>query len=155
GPSLAGVVIALAGEGWCFLIDAVSYLAVVAALLAMRFTPRSRKVASQPLWGRLAEGVRYAFGFAPVRAILLLLALVSFMGMPYSVLMPIFAAELGGRERSAPYVLGFLSAASGVGALAGALYLASRRTVLGLGRVIVLATGLFGLGLIGFAQSHS
>jgi MFS family permease len=152
GPSVAGLLIAVAGEGWCFLLDAVSYLAVVAALLAMRVTPRPRAPAHAPLGERLREGFAYAFGFAPIRALLVLLALVSFMGMPYSVLMPIFAAEhLGG----GPSTLGFLTGASGVGALVGALYLASRKTVLGLGRTIVLAACLFGAGLIGFALSRS
>jgi MFS family permease len=149
GPSVAGVLIALSNEGWCFLIDALSYLAVVAALLAMHIERRPRPIERPPLWGHLAEGFSYAFGFAPIRSLLLLLALVSFMGMPYSVLMPIFADQLGG----GPYALGFLSAASGVGALIGALYLASRSTVLGLGRTIVVATMLFGAGLIGFALS--
>lgn len=151
GPSLAGVLIALTGPAWCFVFDAVSYLAVIASLLAMRVPRREATIPGAPFWSRLTEGFVYSFGFAPIRAMLLLLALVSFMGMPYSVLLPVFAKDvLGG----GPYVLGFLSAASGVGALTGALYLASRRTVLGLGRVIVLATVLFGLGLIGFSLSR-
>jgi MFS family permease len=151
GPSLAGVLIALKGEGWCFLLDAVSYVAVIAALLAMRITPRERTSRPAPMWRGLKEGIVYAFGFAPIRSMLLLLALVSFMGMPYTVLMPIFADKVldGG-----PYALGFLSGASGVGALIGALYLASRQTILGLGRTIVLATTLFGIGLVGFALSR-
>jgi MFS family permease len=149
GPSVAGVVIALAGEGWCFLVDAISYLAVIAALLAMRVPPRHHEAAPPPLRG-LREGLSYAFGFAPIRALLLLSAVTSLAGMPYTVLMPIFAKDvLGG----GPYTLGFLTGASGVGALAGALYLASRRTVLGLGRLIVLAAATFGVGLVGFALS--
>jgi MFS family permease len=151
GPSLAGAVIALTHEGWCFVIDAVSYVAVILALLAMRLTPRARAVAAGSMWRRLAEGFRYAFGFAPIRTLLLLLALVSFMGMPYSTLLPIFAADI---LNGGPYAYGFLSGASGVGALAGALFLASRPSVLGLGRVIVVATFLFGSGLIGFALSR-
>ena len=103
------------------------------------------------MWHGLVEGVTYTFGFAPIRAILLLLALVSFMGMPYTVLMPIFADQV---LHGGSYALGFLSGATGIGALAGALYMASRRTVLGLGRVMVVATGLFGVGLIGFALSR-
>src|SRR4051794_40884167 len=94
GPSLAGVLIALAGEGWCFVIDAVSYLAVILALLAMRLTPRPRTSPPAPVWRGLAEGFVYAFGFAPIRSLLLLLALVSFMAVPYSVLLPIFAADV-------------------------------------------------------------
>ncbi len=153
GPSVAGVLIALTGEGWCFLIDAISYLAVIAALLAMDVKPREQPVRHVPVWQGLREGFAYAYGFAPIRSLLLLLALVSLAGMPYSVLMPIFAQSLVG-EKDAPYVLGFLSGASGVGALAGALYLASRRTVLGLGRTIAWAAAVFGVGLAGFALSN-
>jgi MFS family permease len=150
GPSLAGVLIALAGEGWCFLIDAVSYLAVIAALLAMKVAPRPRPGPRGAVWQDLHEGFRYAIGFAPIRDLLALLALVSLAGMPYTVLMPLFADHvLGGGA----YTLGFLTGASGVGALAGALYLGSRRTILGLGRASVVATTLFGLGLIGFGLS--
>jgi MFS family permease len=152
GPSLAGLLIwQLEQEGWCFLIDAVSYIAVVAALLAMRVSPQQRTRHRMPLRRGITEGFRYAFGFAPIRAILLLLALVSFMGMPYTVLMPIFAADI---LEGGPDTFGFLSGASGVGALAGALYLAGRRTVLGLGRIIVLASALFGAALVGFALSQ-
>jgi MFS family permease len=150
GPALAGVVIAAAGEAWCFVVDAVSYLAVVAALLAMRLPPREQARATASIGRHLIEGVRYAFGFPPIRSLLLLLALVSFAAMPYSVLLPVFAADvLGG----GPNTLGLLSAASGVGALAGALYLASRSSVIGLGRVIVAATFVLGFALIGFSRS--
>src|ERR1700722_9092125 len=150
GPSLAGILIALAGEGWCFLIDAISYVAVVLALLAMQLPAREERHHPPPMWHGMVEGFRYSFGFAPIRTVLLLLALVSFMGMPYTVLMPIFAADI---LQGGPYALGFLSAASGVGALIGALYLASRRSVLGLGNAIVLSTLVFGVGLVGFACS--
>jgi MFS family permease len=151
GPSLAGIVIALVGEGWCFVIDAVSYVAVIIALLAMHVRPRTTVLRPPPMLHGLLEGFRYAFGFAPIRAVLLLLALVSFTAMPYTVLLPLFASDIlqGGAA-----VLGFLSAASGVGALVGALHLARRNSVLGLGRVIVWAGSLFGLSLIGFAFSR-
>jgi MFS family permease len=152
GPSLAGAVIAAFGEAWCFAIDAVSYVAVVAALLAMRLEARPRAAATGSVGRHLVEGVRYAVGFPPIRALLLLLALVSFATMPQSVLMPVFAAKvLGG----GPSTLGLLSAAQGLGAFAGALYLASRPSVLGLGRVIVAAVVILGLGLAGFSQSAS
>lgn len=152
GPALAGAVIAVAGEAWCFVVDAVSYLAVVAALLAMRLPKKERAHVAASIGRHMVEGVRYAFGFPPIRALLLLLALVSFAAMPYSVLLPVFAADvLGG----GPHTLGLLSAASGVGALAGALYLASRSSVLGLGRVIVVATLALGLTLVGFSRSES
>ena len=99
----------------------------------------------------MAEGFRYAFGFAPIRAILLLLALVSFMGMPYTVLMPIFAADV---LHGGPYTLGFLTAASGVGALAGRSTWPRGRRCWAWGGSIVVATVLFGLGLVGFALSR-
>jgi MFS family permease len=148
GPSVAGLLIAAAGEGWCFLVDALSYLAVIAALLAMQVTRRP-PAAHAPVWQGIREGFAYAFGFPPIRALLLLLALVSLAGMPYTVLMPVFAEALGGGAST----FGFLTGASGVGALGGALYLASRRSVLGLGRTIVLATTTFGLALMAFAVS--
>jgi MFS family permease len=151
GPSIGGLLIAAVGEGWCFAIDALSYIAVVGSLLAMRI-PRAVQVPSgKHLWLELREGFNYAAGFAPIRNVLMLLALVSFMGMPYTVLMPAIATHTlaGGAD-----TLGFLMAASGLGALIGTVYLASRSSVLGLGRVIVLAGGGFGLGLIVFSRSH-
>ena len=150
GPAVAGAVIAAAGEAWCFVIDAASYLAVVAALLAMRLPGRAAAAAGASIRRHLIEGIRYAFGFPPIRALLLLLALVSFAAMPQSVLLPVFAADILG---GGPHTLGLLSAASGVGALAGVLYLASRSSILGLGRVVVVATMVLGVGLIGFSRS--
>lgn len=151
GPSIGGILIAAVGEGWCFFIDALSYLAVIGALLAMRVARMERAPRHERLAHEFAEGFRYVVGFIPIRNVLLLLALVSFMGMPYAVLMPAVATRvLGG----GPHTLGFLMAASGLGALCGTLYLASRTSVLGLGRVIVLASAGFGLGLIAFSRSH-
>ncbi|MBD0371867.1 MAG: MFS transporter [Pyrinomonadaceae bacterium] len=152
GPSIGGVVIAAVGEGWCFMLDAVSYIAVIASLLAMKLVPRVRK----PLKGtnilrEIREGWRYAFGFAPIRSVLLLLALVSLVGMPYTVLMPVFA---NGILHGGPSTLGLLMAASGVGALVGALFLAGRKSVLGLGKYIPLTAGAFGAGLIAFSFSR-
>jgi MFS family permease len=147
GPAIAGVLIYLTSEAWCFVIDAVSYMAVIVALLDMRIVPRTREIHHAPVWHGLVEGFRYAFGFAPIRAILLLLALISFMGMPYSVLMPIFAADLQGGSGT----MGFMLAASGMGALVGALHLAARKTVLGLGRTIVFASAGFGAALVAFS----
>ena len=152
GPSVAGVLVALAGEGWCFLIDGVSYLAVIASLWMMRLARGERRRGRGNVLAELREGVRYAFGFAPIRSILLLLALISLMGMPYTVLMPVMAADV---LHGGPHTLGFLMGATGVGALGGAVYLASRRTLLGLGRVIPSAAALFGLGLIAFSLSRS
>jgi MFS family permease len=151
GPAVGGVLIAAVGEGWCFAIDAVSYLAVIASLLAMRVRPRPRARSGKRVLAELREGAAYAFSFPPIRAILLLLALISFTGVPYTVLTPLFAAEvLGG----GPHTLGLLMGASGVGALSGALWLASRKTVVGLGRTLVVTGCLLGVGLVAYALSR-
>lgn len=149
GPSIAGIVIAAAGEGSCFLIDGISYVAVIVALFNMRLVraPRPTRPRSGALH-QFQEGFRYAFGFRPVRSIILLLAVVSLVGVPYSVLMPVFATEI---FHGGPYTLGFLMGASGCGALLGALWLAARKSVIGLGRIISIATSLFGAGLIAFS----
>ncbi|QEH37544.1 enterobactin exporter EntS [Aquisphaera giovannonii] len=152
GPALAGAVIAAVGEAWCFAIDAISYLAVIAALRAMRLPRRPRRDGDASVRRHLVEGARYAFGFPPIRALLLLLALVSFATMPQSALLPIFAADVFG---GGPYTLGLLSMATGLGALGAALYLASRTSVLGLGRVIVAAAVALGIGLVGFSVAGS
>jgi MFS family permease len=152
GPSVGGVVIAAVGEGWCFLIDAVSYIAVIASLLAMHVAPRVvKQVKDSNVLRQLREGFTYAAWFAPIRKVLLLLALVSLVGMPYTVLMPVFADEV---LRGGPNTLGLLMAASGVGALAGALFLAGRRSVLGLWTYIPLAAAAFGAGLVAFSFSR-
>jgi MFS family permease len=152
GPAIAGVLIAAAGEGWCFVVDAASYGAVIASLLFMRLAPRARSgpARSGRVLHEMKEGFLYVVGFAPMRALLLLLAMVGLMGMPYTVLLPVIAREvLGGGAGT----FGALQSAAGLGALAGALYLASRKSVLGLERVIVAAAALFGLGLIGFSRT--
>jgi MFS family permease len=149
GPSIAGVVIASTGEGWCFAIDGVSYIAVIVGLLRMRIVrqaaaPRARGSALR----QFTEGFTYAFGFRPIRSIIILLAVVSLVGVPYSVLMPVFARTV---FHGGPHTLGLLMTSSGCGALLGALWLAQRRSVIGLGRVIPIASGLFGVGLITFS----
>ncbi|MDQ5835738.1 MAG: MFS transporter [Acidobacteriota bacterium] len=152
GPSLGGIVIAAVGEGWCFLIDAVSYVAVVASLLAMRVTPRmTEPVREANMLRQLREGFTYAARFAPIRKVLMLLALVSLVGMPYTVLMPVFADEV---LHGGPNTLGLLMAASGVGALVGAMFLAARKSVLGLGTLIPVTAAAFGAGLIAFSFSR-
>lgn len=153
GPTAAGLLIAAItsnGEGWCFLIDGMSYIGVIAALLAMRLRPSVRKATAPPVLHALKEGFRASFGFPPIRAVLLLLSLVSIAGVPFMVLLPVFANKIlaGG-----PDLMGYLSGASGVGALAGAIYLASRRSVLGISRVLVIAATMFGTSLIAFAFS--
>lgn len=151
GPSLAGILISAVGEGMCFLLNGISYLAVIAALACMKIPPRDSARKRSGVWSGLTEGFSYAFGFVPIRSVLLLLALVSLMGMPYTVLMPVFAKDV---LHGGPHTLGFLMGASGVGALGGALYLASRKSVLGLGKFIPLAVALFGMGLIAFSRSR-
>jgi MFS family permease len=152
GPSVAGVLIAAVGEELCFLINALSYLAVILSLLLMRVKPRVLPTGDTRVWQSLKEGYQYVAGFPPIRSILLLLAMISLFGMPFTVLMPVFAKEIlqGGAN-----TLGYLMGASGVGALVGALYLARRTTVLGLGRVVVGAASLMGTGLIGFSFARS
>ena len=152
GPSVGGVVIAAVGEGWCFALDAVSYVAVLASLRAMRLAPRARQQRETHMREELAAGFRYVTRFVPVRSALLLLSLVSVMGMPYTVLMPAISANV---LHGGPHTLGFLMTASGAGALAGALYLASRRSVLGLGRAMAVASSTFGAGLVAFSLSRS
>lgn len=153
GPSIGGVIIAAVGEGWCFMLDAISYLAVIASLLAMKITPRlTKEIKEAKMLRQMQEGWKYASGFAPIRKVLLLLALVSLVGMPYTVLMPVFANEI---LHGGPNTLGLLMAASGVGALAGALLLAARKSVLGLGKFIPLMAGAFGAGLIAFSFSRA
>jgi MFS family permease len=152
GPSLAGLVIGAFGEGYCFLIDGLSYIAVIASLALMRIKPLPlRSGAAASMLAQLKEGWAYVSGFAPVRTILLLFALVSLMGMPYIVLMPIFAAQV---LHGGPHTLGILMGATGVGALISALSLAVRKTVLGLGRMIPIAAGTFGAGLVLFGLSR-
>ncbi|HKO58886.1 MAG TPA: MFS transporter [Thermoanaerobaculia bacterium] len=152
GPSVGGIIIAAVGEGWCFMIDAVSYVAVIASLLAMRLPSRGAGRARARMLEELQSGVRYVFGFAPVRELLLNVALVGTMGMPYAVLMPVFASKV---LRGGPHTLGLLMTAAGLGALAGTVYLASRHSVVGLGRVIVAATMMLAAGLIIFSFSRS
>lgn len=151
GPSLAGLIIAGFGEGYCFLIDGMSYFAVIASLLAMRMNAAPLKRATASMVEQLKEGWAYVSGFAPVRTILLLFALASLMGMPYSVLMPIFASRV---LHGGAHTLGFLMGAAGVGALISAISLALRKTVLGLGRMISIAFATFGGGLVLLGLSH-
>ncbi len=151
GPSIAGAVIAISSEGWCFLIDGLSYLAVIASLLAMKNYAPQQVSQRRRVWQELSEGWRYATGFLPIRSILSLLALVSLVGMPYTVLMPLFAARV---LHGGPHTLGFLMGAAGVGALISATWLAARKSVLGLGRVIPTTAAIFGGALIAFSFSR-
>jgi MFS family permease len=151
GPAAAGLLIAVAGEGICFLLNGISYLAVLAALLAISLETRPVEAPRRYVLQDLREGLTYAFGLAPIRSVLLLLALVSLAGMPYAWLLPIFARDILG---GGPQTFGLLMAASGLGALMGALSVAPRTSIAGLGRRIALASGGFGIGLIGFSCSR-
>ena len=152
GPAIAGFLIGLVGEWMCMLINGLSYLAVLAALAAIRLVPRQAIRPPGPVWSEFYEGFAYAVRFRPIRALLLLLGLTSFAAMPVMVLMPVFAVKI---LHGGPQTLGLLTAAMGAGALSGGLMLASRRSVLGLGRVISVASAAIGTGMIGFAASRS
>jgi MFS family permease len=151
GPAIAGILVARIGEGWCFFANAVSYIAVIIGLFLMRVQPRELRPAGSPL-AHIIEGFRFVRNTAPIRALLLLLGLVSLVAMPYTVLMPIFADRiLHGGARG----LGILMGATGVGALLGALTLAARTGVRGLGRWVTFACAGFSITLIAFAFSHN
>jgi MFS family permease len=151
GPSIAGILVARIGEGWCFLANGLSYIAVISGLLMMRVTKPARLASHGPALAHLIEGYRFARHTAPIRSLLLLLGLVSLVAMPYTVLMPVFADQiLHGGARG----LGILMGATGVGAMFGALTLATRSGVLGLGRWVAFSCGGFGLFLAAFSFSH-
>jgi MFS family permease len=151
GPAIAGILIGLLGEGICFLMNGISFIGIIIALLAIKVPKRDMAIHTSRVWQDLREGYSYAFGFSPIRYILLQLGLMSFMGMSYAVLMPIFARDI---LHGGPHTLGFLMAASGMGALTGAIYLASRQTILGLGRFIAYASAIFGIGITAFSLSQ-
>ncbi len=151
GPALAGIVIGAFGEGWCFAIDGISYLAVIASLLLMRIQPLEIPRATLTMPEQLKEGWTYVSTFRPVRTILLLFCLLSLMGWPFMVLLPIFASTV---LHGGPHTLGLLTGASGVGALVSAASLAVRKNVRGLTRMIQIAAAVFGIGLILFGLSH-
>jgi MFS family permease len=151
GPSIAGILVARIGEGWCFLANGLSYIAVIGGLSMMRVTKPARLAAHGPALAHLIEGYRFARHTAPIRSLLLLLGLVSLVAMPYTVLMPVFADRiLNGGARG----LGILMGATGVGAMFGALTLATRSGVLGLGRWVAFSCGGFGFFLAAFSFSH-
>lgn len=152
GPAMAGIIVALAGEGLVFLINAISYIAVLSCLLLMHVQPRPHQALPTSKLAGMFEGFHYAWHTRPVRGLLMLLGLVSLMGMPYAVLMPIFADRILGGGADA---LGLLMGASGFGALIGALSLAARNGIFGLGRWVAYASGGFGIGLVMFSLSTS
>jgi MFS family permease len=150
GPPIAGLVLALAGEAWCFMVNALSYLAVIASLSAIRIGGAPRKPHAQGWLAGLQEAARFAWNFLPSRNMLALVALVSFFANPYASLMPVFARDIfaGGAD-----LLGVLVGAGSVGAVSGVLYLASRKTVAGLEGLVPIAAGCAGIGLLVFSQS--
>ena len=148
GPSIAGLLISFTNEGICFLLNGISYLFVIASLLFMRIPKRKRAFRNKPVFKELKDGFSYAFGFKPIKYIILLLVLISLVGMPYVVLMPVFAKQV---LHGDSHTFGFLMGGTGLGALAGAIYLASRKNVIGLERVIPVASACFGSGLILFS----
>jgi predicted MFS family arabinose efflux permease len=151
GPAIGGLLIARVGEAYCFLIDGLSYIAVIIALLAMRFKPKKMPMITGSPLERIKDGFDYAFGCPPIRAILLLSAIVSLLGMQYTFLVPVFADKI---LQGDAQTLGFLMAASGVGAVSGGIYLVTRKTVVGLGKLIILGPALLGMGLIVFSISR-
>ncbi len=151
GPSLAGLLIAATNEGWCFLADGISYVAVIASLLMMRLPRVDEHRVATTMVAQLRQGWTYVTGFAPIRTILTLFALLSLMGWPFMVLMPIFAAQV---LHGGPHTLGFLMGAVGVGSLVSALSLVVRRSVRGLTKMIPIAAAVFGVGLICFGLSR-
>ena len=152
GPAVGGLIIAAFGEGWCFFVDGVSYLAVIASLVVMRLPALNDRGKSRSgLVEELREGWNYVSGFGPVRTILLIMALICLMGWPYSVLLPVFAGQV---LHGGPHTLGWLSAAAGLGALASALALAMRKSIKGLSRNLQASVALLGIGLILFGLSH-
>jgi MFS family permease len=152
GPAIAGLLIAAVGEGYCFLIDGVSYFAVIASLLMMRIKPLEARRRAASMLEQMREGWDYVRTFQPIRTVLTLFALLSLMGWPYSVLLPVFAAQV---LHGGPHTLGWLSGASGIGALISAISLAVRKTVLGLTRMLQIAAAMLGTALILFGLSHT
>lgn len=144
GPALAGVVVAAVGEGWCFLADGISYLAVIASLLLIRTEPAPARTTGASLWQEIREGWEYVSGVPPIRTVLVLFALLSLLGTPFSVVLPAIATDVlhGGAQ-----TLGWLGAAAGVGTMAATALLAARRSVVGLERSLVSAALSLGGGL--------
>jgi MFS family permease len=150
GPPIAGVLLASAGEGVCFLANTISYLFVIASLLFMKVPVRIKQKNNTHILRDMLEGFNYAFGFAPIKHLILLLGVVSLMTMPYSVLMPVFAKEV---LHGGSHTFGFLMGGAGFGALLGGLYLASRRTILKMGSLVPISAAVSGIGLIAFSFS--
>jgi len=152
GPSIAGILIATAGEGWCFLVNSASFAAVVVSLLKMKIEAGPRRVRAVRIFRELGEGFSYTFRFPPIRYMILLLAAVSLVGTSMTLLAPVFAKKylMGGA-----HTYGFLIGAFGSGALLGAMYLLNKKSVLGMGRLIAGAVAAFGAGMVAFSFSRT
>ena len=152
GPAVAGFVIAYIGAGYCFLVDGLSYLAVIAALIAMRLRQEPVDERGASIWNDFRSGLDYALGFGPIRRLILLIGCMALFGMSFTVLTPVYAREFfGGDART----LGMLMSSSAAGSVLAALYLSSRQSLRGLGRVIYSGAVLMGVALIAFAFSRS
>ena len=153
GPAVAGAIVAAVGEAWCFLLNGASYVGVIAALMLMRVGPNVEQTrAGTSAWESLVEGFTFAWHTRPVRALLAMVGLVSLMGMPFTVLMPVFADQILG---GGPYAYGLLMSCAGLGALGGSAVLTLRRNLDGLGRWVAVAASSFGACLILFTLSRS
>jgi MFS family permease len=152
GPALAGLLIGVVGEGYCFLIDGLSYFAVLASLLAMRVESQAQRKSATSMLVQLREGWTYVSTFTPIRTIMLLFAIISFMGVPYTVLMPVFATKV---LHGGPHTLGFLMGAAGLGSLAATVSLAARQSIRGFYQMIPVVAAVCGGGLVAFSLSRS
>lgn len=151
GPSIAGAIIAFAGEGYCFLIDGISYMAVIVSLILMTTKSGAPKI-HKNVFRELREGWRYVRDFHPIRSILGLISFLNLVGAPFSVLLPVFASVI---LHGGPHTYGFLTGAAGMGAFLSAVVLAMRKSIVGLGKRMAITALTFGLGLIAFAFSHT
>jgi MFS family permease len=152
GPAIAGLLIGAVGEGWCFLIDGVSYFAVIASLLMMRIKLLDVRRSASSMLEQVREGWDYVRTFRPIRTILLLFSLLCVMGYPFAVLLPVYVVQVlhGGAA-----TLGWLSGASGIGALVSAISLALRKSIVGLTRMLQIAAAMLGAALVLFGLSRT
>jgi len=152
GPSLAGIIIALSNEGYCFLLNGLSYIAVIISLFMIKVPFRKLVVSTDSMFTKIKQGWKYSFSHLPIRYLIANISVITMFGMSYAVLMPIFAKDiLHGDSKT----MGFLMSMAGVGALIGAMYLASRKSIKGLSGKMVFAAVGFSLALIAFAYSYS
>lgn len=152
GPAIGGIIIALVGEGWCFLINAVSYMAVLIALMMMRLPPFVKHIVEIRIWQQLTEGVSYIKGHLPIRTMLIYVGMLSFFGFPFMSVMPALVKDSLGGDSA---MLGYFNSCLGAGTMTAALYLASRRKVTGLGKVATITSFMLGTALVAISFTHS